>query len=260
MEKTLCLLEEGKTVIHVAVGNIFFGTLAVSDMIKPGAAKLVRWLRNESIDVWMLTGDHVTTANIIASKIRITPEHVVAGVLPSEKAQKIEELQREGKKVLMVGDGINDAIALAQADVSVAVGTAADLSLQLADVVLLTDNLSRFSFILEISRATFRHVKINLGWAFIYNIIMLPVAAGALYVPTKFSIPPGLAGLSELFSCIPVLLFPLFMYLYLVPRGEGRKKEDEGKWKEKEMVNKAASSEEEERVVEDSDETRLLLD
>lgn len=110
------LLSEGKTVIHVAVGNQFLGTIAVSDVVKPNAASLVSSLQREGIEVWMLTGDHATTAKIIASKIGIS--HIEAGVSPTEKAKKIEELQSEGKKVIMVGDGINDAIALAQADVS----------------------------------------------------------------------------------------------------------------------------------------------
>lgn len=117
-------------------------------------------------------------------------------------------------------------------------GTAADLSLQIADIVLLTENLTRFLFILEVSQDTFRHVKINLAWAFLYNVIMLPIAAGtskigfiklltfpgALYVPTQFAIPPGLAGLSELLSCIPVLLLPLLMYLCSSPKTHGELK------------------------------------
>jgi len=227
IDSTSFLLLEGKTVVHVAVGNELIGTLAVSDVVKPDAATLVQSLRKSGMEVWMLTGDHATTASIIASQVGI--EFVEAGVLPMEKAKKIEELQAQGKHVIMVGDGINDAIALAQANVSVAVGTAADLSLELADVVLLKDDLSRFSFILEVSRDTFRHVLINLGWAFMYNLIMLPLAAGALYVPTKFTIPPGLAGLSELISCIPVLLFPFLMYLYSAPKKEPQTEKEDGK-------------------------------
>lgn len=116
MAGTSYLLLQGKTVIHVAIGNEFFGSLAVSDIVKPEAAALVRSLHHDGKEVWMLTGDHVTTANIIASSIGI--EHVEAGVSPVEKAKKIKELQATGRRVIMVGDGINDAIALAQADVS----------------------------------------------------------------------------------------------------------------------------------------------
>lgn len=110
------LLTEGKTVIHVAIGNQFVATLAVSDVVKPEAAALISELHDAGFELWMVTGDHVTTAIILAEKIGI--KNIEAGVLPADKAKKIEELQRQGKHVIMVGDGINDAIALAQADVS----------------------------------------------------------------------------------------------------------------------------------------------
>jgi len=163
----------------------------------------------------MITGDHESTAAVIAAQLGI--ENVVAGASPIEKSNFILNLQNQGKHVAMLGDGVNDAVALSQANVGIAVGTAADLSLEVADIVMLSDNLHGLVVALDLSKTVYQRVKINLGWAFAYNLITMPIAAGVLY-PVGVAIPPAFAGLSELLSSVPVILFSLLLYKYKAPK------------------------------------------
>jgi Cu+-exporting ATPase len=170
---------EGKTPVFVAVGAEVLGLLAVADVPKPEAPAAIAALRRLGLEVVMLTGDSRRTAEAIARPLGIG--HVVAEVLPADKAAEIGRLQAGGRLVAMVGDGINDAPALARADVGIAMGTGTDVAVEAAEITLLTGDLRAVVAAVELSRATLRVVRQNLGWAFGYNVVLLPVAAGVLY-------------------------------------------------------------------------------
>ncbi len=170
---------EGKTPMFVSADGAALGILAVADGLKPESADVVRTLREQGVDVIMLTGDNDRTARAIASQVGI--ERVVSEVLPDGKAGEIREIQATGKRVAMVGDGVNDAPALAQADVGVAIGTGADVSIEAADVTLVGGDLRGVSTIISLSRATMKVIRQNLFWAFAYNVALIPIAAGILY-------------------------------------------------------------------------------
>jgi len=206
----------GATVVFVAIDDLFAGIIVVSDVIKPTAFNVVKSLKKQNLEVWMVTGDNKTTASFIAKQLGI--DHIVAEVSPIEKANFIKSLQTKGNKVAFLGDGVNDAVALSQADIGIAVGTAADLSLEVADIVMLSDNLDQLLVAIDLSKTVSNRIKINLTWAFAYNIIMIPLAAGVLYYPFHFSIPPAFAGLSDLLSSVPVILFSLLLHRYKPPK------------------------------------------
>ena len=168
----------GRTVIHVAVDGEAVGLIAIADAIRPSARATIRRLKELDIEAVMLTGDNSATASQVAEELGI--KTVLAEVLPGDKAAKVKDLQAEGKKVGMVGDGINDAPALAQADVGFAIGAGTDVAVETADVVLMKSNPADVVMAIEISRATLRKMKQNLGWAAGYNLTAIPVAAGAL--------------------------------------------------------------------------------
>ncbi len=171
--------DQGKTVMVVAIDGRPQGMIAVSDPVKPESEAAVRKLHDESLRVVMLTGDNAQTARTIASQMNI--DEVIPDVRPEQKADKIKELQDAGRRVGMVGDGINDAPALAQADVGFAIGTGTDVAIETGDVVLASGSLAGVPRAIHLSRATMRTIKQNLFWAFFYNVILIPIAAGALY-------------------------------------------------------------------------------
>ena len=175
------LQTEAKTAIIVAVDERVAGVIGVSDSIKPEAAEVVARLQAEGLQVVMITGDNQQTAAEIAAQAGI--REVFAEVLPGGKAAEIERLQAEGKQVAMVGDGINDAPALAKSDVGIAIGTGTDIAMAAAPIVLISGNLVGVNRAIEISRMTLRTIKENLFWAFIYNIILIPAAAAGLLSP-----------------------------------------------------------------------------
>ncbi|OGC96037.1 MAG: copper-translocating P-type ATPase [candidate division Zixibacteria bacterium RBG_16_53_22] len=170
---------EGKTPMFLAVDNRIGGIVAVSDMIKPDAPAVITGLKSKGLEVAMITGDNKNTANVVAAKVGI--KRVLAEVLPENKAQEIKRLQAQGRVVAMVGDGINDAIALAQADIGIAVGSGTDVALEASDITLISGELSGVIKAIELSQKTLRTIKWNLFWAFIYNIVGIPIAAGLLY-------------------------------------------------------------------------------
>lgn len=172
------LYEKGNMVIFVAVNNKLVSTIGLKDNIKESAKLLIENLNKKNLEVIMLTGDNEKVANLIANEAGIT--NVIAGVMPNEKLNKIEELKKSGKKVMMIGDGINDAPSLVKADVSVSLDTATDIALDSSDIVIMNKDLTLINTLFDISKKSFRIIKQNLFWAFIYNIIMIPVAAGVL--------------------------------------------------------------------------------
>jgi len=209
------LQSQGKTLMAVVVEKELVGLIAVADSLKPDSKAAVSELRGQGLKVVMLTGDNIQTARSIGDQVQV--DEVVAEVRPEEKSMKVKELQSRGQMVGMVGDGINDAPALAQADVGIAIGTGTDVAMETADVILASGNLLGVSRAIELSRATMRTVKENLFWAFIYNIILIPVAAGLLY-PLAFlpsalrQLHPILAALAMALSSVTVVSNSLRLY------------------------------------------------
>lgn len=177
--------------------------LAIEDSIKVSAKAAVDGLKREGVEVHMLTGDGFRTAAAVAARIGI--DSFKAEVSPAEKAAYIKALQQQGKVVAMAGDGINDSQALVQADVSVAMGTGSDIAMDVAGITLLSEDLSRLPAAIRLSRATVRTVRQNLFWAFIYNLIGIPIAAGALYPVNGFLLNPMIAGAAMALSSVSVV-------------------------------------------------------
>ncbi len=196
--------QEGKTVIFLTQETQLLAALAIADTLKPMSAQTVAQLQKQGIAVYMLTGDTLSTAQAIAQKVGIS--QVQAGVLPSEKADFIRQLQQQGRIVAMVGDGINDSEALAQADVSMAMGKGSDIAMEVAKITLIASDLQKVPQALLLSGQTVRTIRQNLFWAFIYNVIGIPVAAGILYPLTGFLLNPMLAGAAMALSSVSVVM------------------------------------------------------
>ena len=195
----------GATSVFVSKDGVVVGLFAIADALKADAIDAVTNLKNQGIEVVMLTGDHPTTAQAIGALAGI--DHVIAEVLPDEKAHHIELLQKEGKRVMMVGDGINDAVALVQADVGVALGAGTQVAVESADIVLMHDALGDVFKSIKLSRMTFNNIKQNLFWAFIYNIVGIPFAAGVFHVLFKGPfLDPMIAGGAMALSSVSVVL------------------------------------------------------
>jgi len=209
------LQDEGKTVMMVVVDKKFAGLIGVADTVKPESKEAIEELHEQNLKVVMLTGDNEHAARTIASEVNI--DEIVAEVLPEEKSGKIRQLQDKGEKIGMVGDGINDAPALAQADVGLAIGTGTDVAIESGDVILASGNLKGVAKAIQLSRATMKTVRQNLFWAFFYNIVLIPVAAGVLY-PFEFlpaflrQLHPIFAALAMAISSITVVSNSLLLY------------------------------------------------
>ena len=197
------LAREGKTAVYVALAGQAHGLIAVADVLKPEAAAAVSALRARGLDVLMLTGDQRETAEAIAREAGIT--RVLAEVLPEDKAREVRGLGADGRLVAMVGDGINDAPALAQADVGIAMGSGTDVAIEAADVTLMRGHLAGVVSAVDLSRRTIRVIKQNLVWAFGYNVVLIPVAAGVLYPFWGIQLSPMLAGAAMAFSSVSVV-------------------------------------------------------
>jgi len=197
------LSEEGKTSVLVAVGRECFGIIAVSDTVKENANGVVAGLHRIGLKTLLLTGDQKKTAEVIAQEVGI--DQVISEVLPNEKARKIKELQKKGHCIVMVGDGINDAPALAQADVGMAIGTGTDVAMAAADITLVGGDLRGVVTALRLSKETMKNIRQNLFFAFIYNIILIPVAAGVLYPLSGILLSPILAAAAMGLSSVSVV-------------------------------------------------------
>ncbi len=203
-EKKIAALEtQGKTVMLLASGKQLLGLIAIADTLKNDAKDMVAALKKMHITVWMITGDNPRTAHAIANQAGIN--HVLAGVLPQEKANKIRELKANNAVVAFAGDGINDAPALAGADVGIAMGTGTDVAIESAGITLLNKDLRSVVTAIKLSKATLSIIKQNLFWAFAYNVILIPVAAGVLYPITGWLLNPALAAFAMAASSISVV-------------------------------------------------------
>ena len=196
------LQEEAKTVVYVGLNDKIIGLIAIQDVPKRSSKEAISELKKRGLKTVMLTGDNEKVAQAIANEVGI--DQVIAGVLPNEKAEHIQELQQNGDKVAFVGDGINDAPALSTADVGIAMGSGTDIAIDSGGIVLVQNDLRGVVRALDISKKTFNRIKLNLFWALIYNTIGIPIAAG-LFVGLGFTLSPELAGLAMAFSSVSVV-------------------------------------------------------
>jgi Cu+-exporting ATPase len=197
------LARQAQTPLYIACSNTLLGIIAISDPFKPDSAQAIAQLQERGLKIIMITGDHLATAKVIASQVRIS--QVLAEVLPQDKTQKIAELQKAGDIVSMVGDGINDAPALAQADVGFAMHSGTDIAMESADITLLHNSLQSVVDAISISQQTIKNMKQNLWGAFIYNVLGIPIAAGILFPLTGTLMNPMLAGLAMALSSVTVV-------------------------------------------------------
>jgi Cu+-exporting ATPase len=197
------LAEEGKTPMYVAVNQEAAGVIAVADVVKPGSLQAIEKLRAMGLEVAMITGDNRRTAAAIARQVGI--DRVLSEVLPQDKSDEVKKLQEEGKKVAMVGDGINDAPALAQADIGIAVGSGTDVAIESADIVLMRSDLADVATAIRLSKSTIRNIRQNLFWAFGYNVIGIPIAAGVLHLAGGPLLNPIFAAAAMSLSSVSVL-------------------------------------------------------
>jgi Cu+-exporting ATPase len=211
-EKISKLEYQGKTVMILAVNKKIVGLIAVADTLKEFSKKAVQKLQKMGKEVIMITGDNRRTADAIAKQLGMN--HVLAEVLPEDKEKEIEKLQKEGKIVAMVGDGINDAPALAKADIGIAIGAGTDVALETGQIVLIKNDLRDVVTAIDLSNYTINKIKQNLFWAFFYNSVGIPVAAGVLYPFTGFLLNPMIAGAAMAFSSVSVVSNSLLMKRY----------------------------------------------
>jgi P-type Cu+ transporter len=214
------LESDGKTVMLMAVEKQLTGIIAVADTLKDQAARTVARLQKMGVKTVMITGDNERTARAIAAKAGIS--EVLAGVLPEDKAKEVKKLQENGQITAMVGDGINDAPALARADIGIALGSGTDVAVETGDIVLVKDDLGDVVEAINLSRYTIRKIKQNLFWAFIYNSIGIPIAAGVLYPFTGLQLNPIIAAAAMGFSSISVVSNSLLMNRYKSKQGESK--------------------------------------
>ena len=196
------------------------GLIVVADPVKPDSAGAVAQLKALGLEVWMLTGDNAATAHAVAADVAI--DHVLAEVLPHQKAEKVRALQAAGHVVAMVGDGINDAPALASADVGVAIGTGADVAIAASDITLVGGDLRGVVAAIALSRRTVTTIKQGLGWAFAYNILLIPVAAGALFAWRGILLNPVLAAAAMAMSSVSVVSNAQRLRRFRLPRAHTR--------------------------------------
>lgn len=211
-EKSEKLANEGKTPIFIADENEVLGLIAISDVVKPTSKDAILEFEKMGLEVIMLTGDNYKTANAIAKQININ--NVIAEVLPQDKEKEIQKLQSLGKKVAMIGDGINDAPALVRADVGIAIGAGTDVAIESANIVLVKSDLLDAVKAIQLSNAVIKNIKQNLFWAFFYNIIGIPLAAGVFYTVLGWKLSPMFAGAAMSLSSVTVVLNALRLKLF----------------------------------------------
>jgi len=207
---------QGITTILISIENKIRGIIGISDKIKDQALYALEKLREKGLDIYMITGDNKQTAQSIGKKLKIDEDHILSEVLPNQKATTIQKLQEsdDHKIVGMVGDGINDAPALAQADVGIAIGSGTDIAIETADIVLMRGDLRNVVSAINLSKKTYKKMITNLFWAFIYNLIGIPIAAGVLYYATGFFLPPYIAAVFMASSSVSVVANALFLKRY----------------------------------------------
>jgi Cu+-exporting ATPase len=206
----------GKTPVFIAADSVIIGLFAVADVLKSNSKAVVEWLRQSGMEVVMITGDNKRTADAIAGQAGV--KKVVAEVLPEGKVYEVKKLQGDGEIVAMVGDGINDAPALAQANIGISIGTGTDIAIEASDITLVGDDLSGLVAAISLSRKTLQTIHQNLFWAFVYNIVLIPVAAGVLYPFYGIEFNPMFAALAMAFSSVSVVSNSLRLKRFKAPQ------------------------------------------
>jgi Cu2+-exporting ATPase len=207
----------GHILVHVSIDSHIAGTIEIADELRPDASAVIAALLKAGIKPLMLSGDQAATAQAVAAAVGLPLENVFAGVKPAGKAAVVEKLQSEGRRVAMVGDGVNDAAALAQADVGIAMGGGVDAASEVADVVLLGDKIPQVLDVLHLSRATLRTIKQNMVWAFAYNVACIPLAAGALLPGLGVGLTPSVSGALMGLSSLAVMGNSLLLQYKAIP-------------------------------------------
>ena len=221
VEKSEMLLKEGKTVIYIADETEVIGIIAVADTIKDTSLKAIKELKDRNLDIYMITGDNKLVASSIAKKVGI--DHVISEVLPQEKEKEVEKLQKAGKNVAFVGDGINDSPALVKSDVGIAIGSGTDIAIESADIVLIKNDLLDVVKAICLGKAVINNIKMNLFWAFFYNCIGIPIAAGVLYNSMGMKLNPMLGALAMSLSSVCVVTNALRLRKFRVKFEEDKK-------------------------------------
>jgi Cu+-exporting ATPase len=209
------LLDEGKTLVWIGENQRQTGLFAIADTVKEHAAEAVAMLKDRRKKVYLITGDNERTARAVARQLGI--EQVVANVLPQDKAEIVRRLAGESRTVAMVGDGINDAPALAAADVGIALGSGTDVAIETGDIILVRDDVRDVVAAMDLGAYTMKKIRQNLFWAFFYNLLGLPIAAGILYPFTGFLLNPMIAGAAMAFSSVSVVSNSLLIRRYKKP-------------------------------------------
>jgi Cu+-exporting ATPase len=196
----------GQTIVYVAHGSTLMGAIGISDLVRPEAASAIAALHNDGIETWLLTGDGRRVAEFVGAAVGISSDHVISDVLPADKQLRIKDLQADGRRVAMVGDGINDAPALAQADVGIAIGTGTDVAIEASDITLVGGDPRLVPVAIHLSASTMRTIRQNLVWAFGYNVVLIPVAMGVLYPFTNgLLLNPVIAAAAMALSSVSVV-------------------------------------------------------
>jgi Cu+-exporting ATPase len=220
IEQALIKIESaGKTGVLASVDGVVAAIIGISDAIREDSILSVQYLQEKKkVEVWMVTGDNNRTAHAVAKQIGIPIENVIAEAVPGDKLAKVKSFQQEGKVVGMVGDGINDSPALAQADVGIALGTGTDIASEAADIILVKGNVADVCTAIDLSRTIFRRIRFNYVWALLYNCLGIPIAAGVFYPLVQIRLPPTVAAAAMALSSISVVVSSLALKLYKPPK------------------------------------------
>lgn len=216
-QATVTFQNAGKTPVYIGVNEKLSAVFGIADAPRPESVRTIKKLKQMGLDVWMVTGDNTRTALSIADQLGIKRRNVMSQVVPSEKASKVKQLQSSGRCVAMVGDGINDSPALAQADLGIAIGGGTEIAVETAGMVLMKSNLWDVITALDLSRSIFNRIRLNYVWALGYNCLLIPLAAGVLY-PFGYSIPPMFAGAAMAISSVSVVTSSLLLRYYAPPQ------------------------------------------
>lgn len=210
---------QGKTAIVATINRTVVVVMGIADELKPDASASIIYLKEKmGIDVWMVSGDNFRTARAIAEQLQLPSNRVIAEALPAAKVEKVQELQKQGRVVAMVGDGVNDSPALAQSDVGLSIGKGAEIAAEASDMVLVRGNVSDVCTALDVSRVIFQRIQLNFLWSLLYNCLSIPLAAGVFYPMIHTRLPPTVAALAMALSSLSVVASSLALHLYRPPK------------------------------------------